>query len=516
MIAGAFSINPLLWVQFRLAGGWRTALTFAIGYGALAGAIALVTFLGDLGMNAMSVAYGWLVVLTMLQTGLLVLIGTAAVRRAILNDFTSGMMDSHRLTPISGPSAMFGYLIGPNLGLLVIIGLNAIIGLPLCAVGGYSPQDWLVGIVIELAFAWTLWSLAAVAAMATRGTANVVAYLGIGAFIGGWLVVTIVPGLGVLGLGVTAVFLSFLPGGGRLVSLDLAEVAAIMAGQMILAATFFWAGARKYHRPERRAFSIPAAMALLLECAVLGGAGIVLWRLYYTLVRELPRTEVCTQVIATLTALALLALLPVSAAVHARTTWERRRRLEPQRAGRRPVSPILWAIACAGVIVIIVAAFTEMLANIDVSTLSAYGRGRRIPRSWMTFAPTPRHAWWISFAILAVGLIGPALVLWPPYRRKASGAVIVAAWLVLVWVVPPLADLVINTQFVQEPDMRVTWLTGCSPIGALVLLWRVPGVSLIPGLAVQAALTLPLCYLIARPPQPARRPHEAPPPTAMP
>jgi hypothetical protein len=488
-MAGAnFGVNPLLWAHFRVQGGWRNALTLTVGYCLIAGVIAAFTFQGKLDIKPRAVATVWLVVLSLLQSGLLVLMGTGGVRRAIQQDFTTGMMDSHRLTPVSGPSAVFGYIVGPNVALLILVAANTLIGLPLCATSGYPAKEWLLGIVVVLVFAALLWSLSAVGAMATHGSANVALFLAIASVMGGWIVVAIVPGVGALIFGVVGATLGMLPGASATLSPNITFTSGTIAAQIVIAATFFWAAARKYRRPDQRAFPVWLGVALLAEFATVGGLGILVWAARPRSLLDVPSAEVPTQIVATLTALALVALLPISAMVHRRVTWERRHKLEPHRAGARPSTPLLGIVGMVLLIVILVGLPSE----------SAMA-GRTSSGQWRPVAErTHMQEWILSFAVLTAALIPPGLLLWPLYRRKASGAAFVGLWLVVVWLLPPLIDLMVNVAMSPQADANITWLTGCSPVGALALIWRLRDIALVPGLVVHVTLAIAMGMLVLR------------------
>lgn len=53
-----------------------------------------------------------LLILLGIQSVLLLIAGAGWVRRAVQRDFSSNMIDSHRLTPMTGWTAVFGYIIG--------------------------------------------------------------------------------------------------------------------------------------------------------------------------------------------------------------------------------------------------------------------------------------------------------------------------------------------------------------------------------------------------------------------
>ncbi|MBN1491344.1 MAG: hypothetical protein JXA69_15630, partial [Phycisphaerae bacterium] len=302
-MAGPVQVSPVLWVQFRLSGGWRNALLVLCGYGVLLAVLAVFTFHGPIKVSSKTVASGWLITMNMIQTGLLVLVGTGAVRRAILQDFTTGLFDSHRLTPMTGPAAVLGYMIGPNVGPLMFLGINAAAGLVLCPMCGHPIPEWLLGIGFELMFALLLWAFAAVSALGTQGSAKLVVLILFLAAVGGWAIIVLVPGIGLLALGVLAAMLNLMPGiaGTMMPGTSLATLT--LAAQGVLGAILFWAAVRKYRRPDLRAFPIWLALALVGSQAVMGGVGIHLWSRRPRALNEFPSPDVFTQIVATLAVL---------------------------------------------------------------------------------------------------------------------------------------------------------------------------------------------------------------------
>ncbi|MBN1490363.1 MAG: hypothetical protein JXA69_10625, partial [Phycisphaerae bacterium] len=206
-----------------------------------------------------------------------------------------------------------------------------------------------------------------------------------------------------------------------------------------------------------------------------------LWSRRPRALNEFPSPDVFTQIVATLAVLSLLAMLAIAAAVHAHVRWERARRWDPARAGRRPLPPLAWTVVTVS---LLVGALWVMGAPAWPWVAVPYG------------VVWPR--WLASFGALTLGLIPPMLLLKPLYRRNAVGGPIVGLWLLLVWLVPMLVDLIVNVAMVPEEQARVTWLFGCSPLGALILIWKIESVSFLPGLAFAGALAL-LVAILTRP-----------------
>ena len=136
--------NSLWWVQFQLQGGWRRHLAIVVIYVSVVAGLTAAAYRLEPTLTAGQVSQVWMMILSILQGGILVLVGCSGIRRAVQRDYTTGMIESHRLTPMSGLTAAIGYLIGPNLQTLVLAGCGVVAGLIFSFVGGTGSADWLM------------------------------------------------------------------------------------------------------------------------------------------------------------------------------------------------------------------------------------------------------------------------------------------------------------------------------------------------------------------------------------
>ena len=82
--------------------------------------------------------------------------------------------------------------------------------------------------------------------------------------------------------------------------------------------------------------------------------------------------------------------------------------------------------------------------------------------------------------------------------RAKSASVIVTLFIVVAWVVPPLADFILAELAASSGvAAEYSWLTGCSPMGTLIGVWTMPELRLWPGLLVQSTL-LGILVVLAR------------------
>jgi len=79
-----------------------------------------------------------------------------AVHRAMLRDYQTRMIDSHRLTPLSGLTLLLGHLFGASQQMLLLFGTNVILGGALLMFGSAGVQDWLLGNLLVLSMGYML------------------------------------------------------------------------------------------------------------------------------------------------------------------------------------------------------------------------------------------------------------------------------------------------------------------------------------------------------------------------
>lgn len=482
------SVNPFLWLHYRMVGGRRHVIWVLGGFFAVVGAIALITFNAIVGTRPAEIAEGWLVILSLVMAVFLVLLGTDAVRRAIQQDFTSSMMDSHLLMPITGSSAMLGYLTGPPCTLLLLAGATFVTGVPFCIIAGRDVEYWVVMTAGLLAFSAMLWTLSATVALASRGAVSVL-WIVIGlSIVGGWFVPLGVPGLLVL---IAAPIGAF----SRVVSPRMfgspASAETLAAGilpHVALALTFFYAGTRKYRYPHNRAFADWLGMLLLLELALVGGVGIIATHSPNTFFSDIAGPGVGVQMVGTATALALVAMLAVSAAVHRVVADERRRHLSGTARRVGVFSPLLASVAASAIIVAVLNVALSIAWEYGGSTYHRYAGAHDL-----AMLSTSNN--FCAIAALALGLAGAGLILRPIYRRGKTGFWIAVWWIAIFWVGPILLDIIVAVTLTSPLGEDPTWLMGVSPIGTLILSWLPLKASAVPGLAVQAMIVALIMWI---------------------
>lgn len=274
------AVNPLVWLHLRMSGSLRQNLAIIAIFLALVIAGRTVSFRALAPGEEEVVDWVWLGLLTSAQAAFLLLLAPGAIRRAVLRDFQTAMMDSHRLTPMSSARIIAGYMLGPPLQAFMLYGTSLAVGAYLAfrvGIGGGAPAAvmgaWCSAQVCLLMLAFLIASLVLLTALATQGKANLTIIIVLVTAFGGWALVAVVPGLALLG-GLTsgALLLELVTRPGA--ASGLAAIPAAAAAQLAIGLLCLVAAARKVRRPAEPAFSLSLGLVLALAWGVTLWAGL--------------------------------------------------------------------------------------------------------------------------------------------------------------------------------------------------------------------------------------------------
>jgi hypothetical protein len=321
--------NPLFWLHVRLSGSWRTNIPIVTGYAALVTVIAAITYRLNAPEDWGRVSAIWLGILTAAQGFFVLLLGLGAIRRAVQRDFQTGMIESHRLSPLSAFRIVAGYMSGPPVQAAWLFGTGLLLGTYFAAdlARQFTPAvltSWYALQLALLLLAFMLAALALLAALSTAGKANVIAVALVVAFLGGGIVVFVVPGLALLtgtlggGILISGIFGGGIPGLGG----DQRGVAVAAAAQVAFGVVFLLAACHKVRAPERAIFG----MGLGLLLTLLWGTTLVLGEINmppgHWLQRDFEHWGTA-QLVASTGAFMLVALFPLVGAAAARFHLDR-------------------------------------------------------------------------------------------------------------------------------------------------------------------------------------------------
>lgn len=481
--------NPIGWVQVQINGGFRKLLVVAGVYGVLVTVILFIAYRAYAVEWDPSVtprfASGALLVLTMVELSILFFLSAASIKKAILRDFTTNMITSHRNTGITGPVAVWGYLTGPTCQVAMLTAINFFIGIVLAIMAGpvNSVLTPVIMLVLFLCPAVMLFCLDVLVGLSTRGAMVVTPIVAMFSIFGAFRLLDICPGLSVLLFSIETRQLS------RLQSSDfILERCIGMLFQLGFAWTFFLAGARKFTRDDVSGFNETLAFCLLALASLLGAVGFGVhvssptpWGSHFL-------TDTRVQLVATLIPLAGVAMLPVAQAARRSTEWLRRRRKDEAFAARSVRGPrgfVETAIVATLVVFGILAACNRWIIDEETSHI-------------IVFEGIPPIAWVVGAFLLS--LITAGSVFFGTYARESKAGFAFLVLVLIAWVAPIVVEFGYGQWFRARPpsdELALTPLFGCSPVGTWILTVGKLDGAVAPGMGFQV-LVAALALMLAR------------------
>lgn len=473
-------MNPLLWLHYRLVGP-TNALIFVGVFALLIIGGASISYRMTPAAQAGSVSSVWLAIITVGQAIFLGIAMPATVRKAVLRDFQTGMIESHRLSPLSGFTLISGYLMGAPVQMWLLYGVSLLFGTIFSAHYGYSlgvnttVPAWyfLQGCLLVLTFMVT--TLVLLTALGTSGKANIIGVFVMVSVFGGWTVVALVPGLALLTGLMSADVMYYSVTKGQVGNVETVMIASAL--QAAFGLLFFLAASRKVRAPERAMFSVLLGTVLTLLSAGTLSAGFQLAPQKSTLFSEW-HTPPEVQVIMSAAVLMLISLVPlISASVDAALLDRMRTFGETINASLRrflSFTPIL-----LGMISLI-----SIIAMHDGGTPSSIAAEEYSANSIRFFR---------VMAVLAIGLSFwtdyQLLYATAAYGRKPFFTILLST--IFLKIAPILLDLPIFILAQESGNRNASfesgYFAGISPVGTLILL-LLPGGKPIGGLIVQVVL----------------------------
>ncbi|MFH1748002.1 MAG: hypothetical protein ABIG44_13285 [Planctomycetota bacterium] len=465
------TVNPLLWLHFRLTGAWCTNLLIALVYASLAIVGATVSYrMAGTTAPPGAVSKVWLGIVTAAQGLFLLLIGPGAIRKAILQDFQTGMIESHRLSPMSGFRIVVGYMVGPPVQAFWLAGTGLVLGSyfavdiavnlsPLVVPGWYGFQLCVMCVALMVSSAVVL------IALSTSGKLNVVGLMIPAAIFGGWAALQFVPGLalatGVLGAG--DLILALFQGGPTGISGDARGVALAALLQLAFTAMFLRAACRKVRAPERAMFSIPLGLLLAVVWAGALVAGMALMPSDHWLISDFDNPN-AAQIICSAATLMIVALFPLLAAANERFRLER---------------AVAFGVVVSRARMLLAVAMPALLAGLGLATMVLMYRWTPLGRMpFATSADTFRQAFTTWPPLLAM-LLALGLSFWTDlvllFWIVARGMRVLRMVLILTVLLkagPLLMALCITGvwEALDQPlNFTETQIAGFSPVGTLMM-----------------------------------------------
>jgi hypothetical protein len=474
--------NPIAYVQVQLRGGWKSLVIQPAVYLLIMGSIIAAWMRSD-DRHITSVAEGWTTVLMLIQ-GLLALgLAPARVAASVRADTASGIIESHRLMPVTGLTACVGYMLGPIAQFLLIGLVTFGMGLMTTSLAGLNPDRWVVNNLIMLVFLCFACTWSVLTGFLPRGIFSLTVGLAIFSTFSRGLILYAVPAAAML----------FLPLARDTVfaqrsSLDLfgASVAESFLAQGLMGLIFMTAAARRFRSPQIPAFTVRLALALLAAWVVLNLLGTYQWADFepgmfrHGLGDDSQRA--CVQFVGSALTAILICVLPLSAAARSM------RESTEVSSGGGIGGLVATALVCAFLVgCLLIIPFL----------------GARHPVPGLLFAATG-----IGCAIISLA----ALVCFTRDKPRSIPWQLII-FLFVTWILPLLADVVVHS-LIYDSDNSAPWrISEISPIGTLLCPWY-PNMQTVAGPGCQITITF-LMLLRALWTQ-RRRTRRIPPPLPIP
>jgi hypothetical protein len=476
--------NPIGWAQLKLAGGLQRLLLVGLIYG-----LAVLTFhliiyrmsRDEVNLSRFSTAAG--IVMLVVSATTIFILGTSAIKKAIHRDFTSEMIQSHRLTGMSGYTAIFGYLSGPLAQTIVLSFVNWLTCTILSILAGTAPGPSVftpaIIFIIMGCFALMCWTATILIALSTRGA---VAVTGLFVLLGMAFnsnSLQTVPALSVL-FG-SASFINLKGGTATMSTLILAA----MASQFVLSIMFFLAAARKYHRDDVIAFTPALDYTWVLLFSALSAMGIC-YRENKLFNIPMSGAELRIQLFASVVLLAMISFLPVSNAARRSAEWNWHKRRDAAFAQARPTGYYFVSILCSLIVLCVL-----MLV---LSPMREVFEQRSGPRTLSAVRLVYASAAFIFTLVTFGGIIRFVFSVTP----KGIFATILIIF--VFWLAPLLGDLSVEALKSSPlmPDDPRSLFFASSPVGTWMSVFKPLNAPIAYGLIIQAAIAVGALVLARR------------------
>ena len=460
--------NALAWSQFRLKGGPRNLLSVLALYIAIIGGLILISTRMD-PSSVPQILATWTMILLGLQAGILLLLAPSVIRNAVRKDIDTGMIESHRLMPMTGVTAVVGYLTGPTVQAISLSAATFCLGLGTAATGGYRIVDWVgVNLVLGL-FAACVWVVCVLLSVLGKNAFGVVIGVLFLVATGGGAVASLFPGVTILAGPVLGGSIFGIVAGGATVSgIHLISLCL----QLMIAGLCFLAAARRYCRDDVPAFGRLLGMALVLAWVLASICGMSSAS-SLTIFPSMPTTEMTDyRLVASILAGITVAFVPLAAAVLAEGRWRRRRTLNDPALEPHPIAPVL---------IVLLASATLLLMPLALASFNT------------TQSPLPNATLLTAALFVTVtALLQARYLLGMLYRLGFAPTFCIAIWVVLTWGVPPLLDLMWTATERGSEARDALLLPTWSPAGLLLASLDTNHTNWISGPLVQTLTTATL------------------------
>ncbi len=497
----SFRLPTPIWIaQYHLSGGRSRLIGIPLIYAASVclGLFGFRRVFLDTTLTAY--AEGAIHFIGVFQCAIAILWGCNAVYRAMVRDYETKMMESHRLTPLGDMTVVLGYVFGPTIQAMCLLLVNFFIGAILTTLGGspiVSLTGWLQGNLLIASAAVMMWTMAVFLGMRLGKPISPAGIIIVAGMLSA-LFLIVLPGAGLI-LGNYAVFLGYslltmsntVPG---------AAMGIVVAANLIL--TIFWLtiAATKYRRPDMPAFNARLGGVFLVIWLVVSAIGILAFQgiTQRSMVSFSDPELLATQWVAALIASLIVASVAINgtAVCNFLTKNGTASRGWPDRIPCWAVTLVAVALICGMMATVGFGAWRELFLVFDP-----------VREMEVLDARAAKIAWAYTVVTILLALIVSRGVLVSTIAIARKPNIVGYVFLIFIFAAPPIADAafaIALADHFEEP--MFSWLMGGSSPGTLIAVWLDLPINLKPGLAIQAGLALfssLLAWRLSRKKQPA-------------
>jgi hypothetical protein len=393
-------------LHFNLTGGRRIYLVLLFGIPGLIGLIAYLTYSAAMPDDYGQISSVWLMVVTGVHALLVLLAAPAALRKAIERDFTSGMIDSHRLMPRSNLALAMSYVLATPIQLLAVYLILLPCGLVFAfaidahySLGSAALGGWLIIEANLISAGIMISALVAGMTLAGGGKTAIIGLMIAGFMFGGFFVVQFVPGLAVLTGALNLTLLSNALGSNS-IDPNPGAVLGSMVSQGVFAVIFFLAASRRVRQSAWPMYSPGLALVFVLALSAVLSIGFAFaWGTTFFTPFQSGGDLPSRQLIASLGVFLLAANVPMSSAItEARVARTSSRRINYSILHQPLVIVVL--VLMAGLLIPLSYGFFAA----DMDTLAATTPGLLLNANRLLIVLALAIAVALEFALLAIGM----------------------------------------------------------------------------------------------------------------
>lgn len=266
-------------LNINLTGGRGTYWAILGGMPLAAALLAYLTFSAIESPNYGSICSVWLIVVTGVQALVLLLGAPGALRKSIERDFTTGMIDSHRILPRSNLALAFNYSVMTPVQMLTMYVALVPVGIAFSVaidriynLGGLALIGWLFLQLNLLTMAAMLSTLVTSMTLAGEGKTAIIGFIIMASLFGGIFLVLLVPGLSILSGLINLSLLTNLIGN-RSIAPNPVYLFSSILSQSCFALIFFFAASRRVRVNVWPMYSVGLGLILFLALALVLGVG---------------------------------------------------------------------------------------------------------------------------------------------------------------------------------------------------------------------------------------------------